>query len=314
MALHLKPVLIVAGPTASGKSSFALSCAEQLNGVVVNADSMQVYDGLHILTAHPSENEKAQFPHVLYGVLSPDESCSAARWCDMALAEIEKAHQAGQVPIVTGGTGFYIKSMTEGLSPIPEISDETRNATIAAFEEMGTEAFSKALATRDPDIAKRIDMQNRQRLIRAWEVLEATGKSLAYWQNLPKEGAPDDYHFVEVVLRPDREKLYARCDERFVWMVENGALDEVASFAEEINAGRVPENALLANALGFWELKEYLDGARTKEDAIEASQQRTRRYAKRQSTWFKNQISDDAIVLETIKDDSLAEIINRLQG
>lgn len=318
MSDAMQTVLIVAGPTASGKSSFALACAAACDGVIINADSMQVYDGLHMLTAQPSAEDFAQIPHELYSILAVGETCSAAKWSALALAQIEAAHHKGQTPILTGGTGFYLKAMTEGLSPIPQVPEAVRAETIALCQKMGRTAFAQALEEKDPEIMTRIDRRNPQRLMRAWEVFEATGKSLAAWQDLPKEGAPENLRFVEVVLNPAREKLYARCDKRFHWMVENGVLDEVTALSKAIASGDVAEDAGLTNALGFWDLKAYLEGETSLEDAIDAAQQLTRRYAKKQTTWFKNQMQN-ALVIENWGTEPNADkaavqaVLNRLQ-
>ena len=308
-----KTVLIVAGPTAGGKSALALACARKWNGTVINADSMQVYDGLPTLTAHPSMEEKQEIPHKLYGVLDAAEQCSAARWCDMARAEIATAHQQGRLPIITGGTGFYMKALTEGLSPIPEIPEKIRAQIRNDFAEMGKEAFAEELAKKDPEITTRIDMQNPQRMMRAMEVLTATGKSLAMWQDSEKQGGlGDDINVVTVVLLPERVYLYARCDKRFSWMLEHGALDEVQDFSERIKAGDVPEDAPLLQALGFTELRDYLAGNLTRAEAEELSCRKTRQYAKRQMTWFRNQLGD-ALFVDAPDMAAVEKIATRLQ-
>jgi len=306
-------VLIVAGPTAGGKSALALACARKWNGTVINADSMQVYDGLPTLTAHPSIEEKQEIPHRLYGVLGAAEQCTAADWRDMALAEIAAVHQQGGLPIITGGTGFYMKALTEGLSPIPHIPEDIRADVRRHFTALGREAFAKELAEKDPAIAARIDMQNPQRMMRAMEVLEATGKSLSHWQDLEKHGGlGDDVKIVTVVLLPERAYLYQRCDKRFAWMLEHGALDEVRDFSAEIAAGNVPKDAPLLQALGFAELRDYLAGDLTRQEAEELSCQKTRHYAKRQMTWFKNQIKE-ALFVDAPDAAAVEEIANRLQ-
>lgn len=307
-------VLIVAGPTAGGKSALALAAARRWNGTVINADSMQIYDGLPVLTAHPSAQEKAEIPHRLYGVLPPAEQCSAARWCDMAQAEIAAAHKAGRLPVVTGGTGFYIKALTEGLSPIPAVPEEIRRQVQADFAARGKEDFAKRLAAKDPVIAARIDMNNPQRMMRAMEVLEATGDSLAHWQDTAKQGGLDaDLRIVTVVLLPERARLYERCDKRFAWMLEQGALEEVRDFAARMDAGDIPEDAPLTQALGFAELRRYLAGDLTRGEAEELSCRITRRYAKRQTTWFKNQLKA-ALFVDAPDATALEKIASRLQA
>ncbi len=285
-------VLVIGGPTASGKSGLALSAALKHDGVIINADSMQMYDGLGILTAQPSSADKAAAPHVLYGQLAPDDICSAARYAKLALAEIDEALAAGKLPIVTGGTGFYLKSLLKGLSPIPSVPDDIRVALIKRQQEIGTAALFAEFAGKDPDTASKIDRDNPQRIVRAYEVLIATGKGLSYWQSLPPEPPPAHLEFITATLLPQRATLYAQCDSRFGQMLAAGALDEVREFQKTAT----PEMPLV-KALGYAELASHLAGNITLTDAITLAQNATRQYAKRQVTWFRHQIAAD-IVLE----------------
>ena len=303
-------VIVIAGATASGKSAVALYLAKKMGGVVINADSVQLYDGLHMLTAHPSKEEQSQAPHKLYGVLPADsaDTCSAAKWRDMALLEIDSAIAMGMVPIIVGGSGFYIKSLIEGLSPIPEVPKEIRQKVTLMLDEMGREELAEYLANRDKEIINRIDINNPARVMRALEVLEATGKSLSYWQDMPKENVREDLNFIEIVIRPDREILYERCNLRFEFMVKNGALEEVEEFLSMIDSGIVAEDSPLTRALGFWELADYISGNCSLEEAIAEAQKVTRNYAKRQTTWFKNQIKEP-ILLNSIDEANLENIL-----
>lgn len=285
-----KTIYIIGGPTASGKSAHALRLADKHDGVIINADSMQVYDGLHTLTAHPSEEDKAAHPHLMYGALHPNAPCSAGNWREMVEPIITKTLADGKAPIIVGGSGLYINSLLYGLSPIIDIPDEIRQATNAKQAEMGNPAFHAALAQRDPVMAARLDPFNKARLIRAWEVLEATGKSLSEFQNLPLIAPPDDWQFDITLVMPQREVLYDRCNTRFEWMLDNGALDEVTAFNKQIKNGDISERALLRNALGVKPLTAYLRGDIALAEAKKLSQGETRRYAKRQDTWFRNQI------------------------
>jgi tRNA dimethylallyltransferase len=285
------PVLVIGGPTASGKSGLALAAAAALSGVVINGDAMQVYDGLPLLTAQPAAADVTLAPHRLYGVLPPTEVCSAARWRDMALAEIEKALAENKFPIIVGGTGFYLKTLLKGISPIPDIPHEFRHRISLLQKEMGNPRFHAELAKRDPVMASRLHPFNTQRLIRAWEVLEATGKSLAEWQALPPVPPPANLRFLMVTLLPPREKLYAACNGRFAQMLDHGALEEAKKFKEQ----NLPD-AALSKALGYPELAAHLDGRTTLEEAITAAQQSTRHYAKRQVTWFRHQIKADHLL------------------
>lgn len=291
MTKQSKRIVLIYGPTASGKSATALDIAEKENGVIINADSMQVYDALHVLTAQPSQEEQEQAPHRLYAVLDPAEKCSAARWREMVLAEIEDAFANNQTPVICGGTGFYIKSLIEGLSPIPDVPDEIRQMAMEIQSELGNPAFHGALTKKDPAMAKKLNPHDTQRLIRAWEVFHATGKSLAYWQSLPKEGPPEDWTFEHHFINPDRDLLRQRINDRFDMMIEAGVLDEVKTLAAKIENGEVPHDAGIIIAHGFRPLRAYLHGECELEDAIEQSKLETRQYAKRQRTWLRNQFS-----------------------
>ncbi len=281
-----RPVVFVGGPTASGKSGLALDLAEALDGVVINADSMQVYRDLSVVTARPGPDDLARAPHRLYGVIDGAERCSAARWREMAIAEIAAAHRDARLPVVTGGTGFYFRALTDGLSDIPDVPEAVKAEALAMHAELGGAAFHAALAERDPVMAARLSPGDSQRLVRAWEVLEATGRSLADWQAEPVSGPPPALRFLTLVLMPPREPLYAACDRRFVAMMEGGAVDEVRALL----ARRLDPGLPVMKVLGVPEIARFLAGEIDRDAAIAQAQQATRRYAKRQMTWFRNQV------------------------
>lgn len=283
---------IVVGPTASGKSAFALEKARQTNGTIINADSMQIYDALHVLTAQPPEKDLRAAPHRLYSVLKPHERCTPQRWRDMAEHEIRQALESGSAPIIVGGTGLYIKALTEGFSPIPDVPDDVRAAAVQTQKELGNPAFHSALAEFDPDMAARLNPNDTQRLIRAWEVFKATGRSLAYWQSLPPSGAPEGLDFRILFVNPERALLHERCNARFDHMIDHGILDEVKALDGLIEAGEVAPDAPVTNALGFTPLQNYLHGGESLESAIEKAKAQTRQYAKRQITWFRHQLPE----------------------
>ncbi len=283
-------VIVIAGPTASGKSGKALEIALENDGVIINADSMQIYDALPVLTACPGGDDLAAAPHRLYRFLHPSGNCTAAIWRTLALEEIEAALSAGKQPIVTGGTGFYIKTLIEGLSPVPEIPQEVRAKTLMLHEELGSPAFHEALAERDPEMARRLHTNDTQRLTRAWEVLEATGKSLAVWQDLPKEGPPGHLEFSVIKIVPERKTLHEKINRRFDEMIDKGALDDVRDLMDMVDAGEVSEDAQITNALGYRQLAAFLNRELTLEDAIEKAKAETRQYAKRQITWLRSQV------------------------
>lgn len=288
-----QPVLIIGGPTASGKSGLALAAADALNGTIINADSMQLYDGLHLLTAQPPADDRARAPHRLYAALAPDDICTAARWRDMALQEIRTAQATGRLPIIAGGTGFYIKTLLDGISPIPDVPAEYREKAAALQKELGNPGFHEALKKRDPATAANLDPFNTQRNVRAWEVLDATGRGLAEWQAAPREKPPADLRFLTVTLMPPREVLYTACDTRFSAMLAAGALDEARTFHDKTR-GRT--DIPLAKALGYPELVAHLSGAISLDEARQQAELSTRHYAKRQVTWFRHQIAADLVL------------------
>lgn len=281
---------IIAGPTASGKSARAIELAEECDGVIINCDSMQIYDGLQTLTAQPPEEDHARVPHKLYSHLHPNEACSAGNWREIVEPLIHEIIADGKTPIIVGGSGLYIRALTDGLSPMPDVPQEVRDAAVAKQEELGNPAFHAELEKRDPKMASRFHPYHTARLVRAWEVLEATGKSLAEWQKLTRLAPPDDWQFEIEVIIHDRPIQHQRCNDRFVWMMENGIIDEVEAFRARIDNGEVRENVTLVNALGYKELLSYIKGESDKETAIDRAQARTRQYAKQQVTWFRNQI------------------------
>ncbi len=288
----LQPVLIVAGPTASGKSALALDLAEAFDGVVINADSMQVYKELRVLSARPDDSEIARAPHRLYGVLSGREACSAGKWRDMAMAEIAECHANGKLPIITGGTGMYLNALTEGIAPIPDIPAGIREQVTADLEKTGHQAFFDDFAKRDPDTAASLDPSNTQRLIRAAEVLAGTGRGLAAWHREPMAMPPAGMMFKKFCYMPPRDILYDRCNRRFDLMIEQGAIEEVRGLLAE----NLPETAPVMKAVGVREIAAYLAGKIDLESAKEKSQRETRRYAKRQLTWFRHQMRDKEII------------------
>jgi len=255
--------------------------------VIINADSMQVYRELSVLTARPGAADQARAPHRLYGILSGAERCSAGRWRALAVAEIEACHAANQVPIVVGGTGLYLRALEKGLAEVPEIPATARAAAEAMHSELGGAAFHAALAARDPAMAARLRPSDRQRLVRAWEVLEATGRSLADWQDDGAAASP--YRFCTIVCSPPRDALYAACDARVITMIDTGALAEVQALV-----GLNLDPALpVMKALGVAALGRYLAEEVSLDAAITATQQQTRNYAKRQMTWLRTQLLPD---------------------
>jgi tRNA dimethylallyltransferase len=282
-------MILVAGPTASGKSALALDLARKIRGAIINADAMQIYEGLPVLTAQPSESERQEIPHELYGALNPAEASSAGVWLALAKDAIAKAIAGGRTPILAGGTGLYFRALLGGLADIPPIPDEARAEAARFYDEAGEEKFRKALAKLDPDSATRLAKNDRQRLIRAYEVARHTGKTLGEWHRRMTENrgqkTESGYIFEPHLLLPSREELYAACDRRFLSMIERGAVEEVKSFLKRGLGPALPA----MKTIGVREIAAHLNGEVTLANAIAKAQQATRNYAKRQMTWFRNQ-------------------------
>jgi tRNA dimethylallyltransferase len=280
-------VWLIAGPTASGKSALALRLAEALGGEVVNADSMQLYRDLRRLTARPSAADERCAPHHLYGVADAAEAWSVGRWLRAAEAVIADICERGRVPIVVGGTGLYFRALTRGLADAPPIPQAARATAAALWTAGGEAAVREVLARGDPEGAARIERGDRQRLLRALEVLTATGRPLSAWQGATRPSlAPGRWR--GVVLEPDRAVLYARCDARLRAMVEAGAVEEARALLHR----RLDPDLPAMKAVGVREFGRHLAGEASLDEALAAAQQATRNYAKRQLTWFRNQTPD----------------------
>jgi tRNA dimethylallyltransferase len=281
------PVTLIAGPTASGKSALALSLAERTGGEIVNPDAIQLYRDLRVLSARPSAEEEARAPHHLFGVADAADGWSAGRWLTAAAAAIESIVERGRPAIVVGGTGLYFRALTHGLADIPAVPAEVRLRTREAFDSLGETEFRARLAEVDPAAAARIAPGDRQRLLRAAEVASASGRSLSAWQaDTAPTLAPGSW--AAVVIEPPRAELYARCDARLGDMVERGALAEVAALTAR---GLDPELPAM-KAVGLREIAAHLAGDLDLETALDRARRETRRYAKRQFTWFRNQTPD----------------------
>lgn len=282
----IEAVLVIAGPTASGKSALALDLARRLDGVVINADSLQVYRELEILTARPGPAALAAAPHRLYGVLGADQRCSVGYWLELAQGEIRAALATGRTPIVVGGTGLYLQALTHGLAPVPRIPQAARQAVAARLTGAGLAELYRELAERDPAMAARLRPSDPQRIVRALEVLDATGRSLAAWQQAatvpPEFGVP----LAGCILELPRAELYRRCDARFGAMLAAGALREAAALAALGLSPGLPAT----RALGLRPLQCHLAGTASLAEAVATAQQETRRYAKRQLTWFRKRM------------------------
>lgn len=281
--------VLIAGATASGKSALAMEMAERLGGAVVNADSMQVYRDLSVLTARPTPADEARVPHRLYGHVGAGEAYSVARWRDEAAREIAALEAAGLVPIVTGGTGLYFRSLLQGLSAVPEIPADIRRHWRERTVAEGAAAMHRILAERDPAAAARLRPSDAQRIARALEVVDATGRSIAAWQadaTLPPVLDPATTR--RLVIEIDRAELHRRIDARFVAMVERGGGEEAIALAD---LGLDPALPAM-RAIGVRPLIAARRGEVDLDEAIRRGQAESRQYAKRQETWFRNQMPD----------------------
>ena len=275
------PPILIAGPTASGKSALALELAERLDGTVINADSMQVYRDLRILTARPTPEDEARAPHLLYGSVPAARAYSVGSFVTDAASAIAEVRAAGRRPILVGGTGLYFKALLEGLSPIPPIGADVRERWREAAGRLGAAGLHRLLSDRDPLMAARLGATDTQRLTRALEVMDATGRSLAEWQREPGTPLLDAARTPRLLVCPDRTTLHARADARFERMIAEGALDEV----RHLHVLGIDENLPVMRAIGVRPLSAVLAGTRDIASAVEDAKAETRQYIKRQQTW-----------------------------
>jgi tRNA dimethylallyltransferase len=295
------PVALIAGPTASGKTALALHLARTRDVTIINADSAQVYAALPILSAQPTAQEMADVPHRLFGTLDGTTACSAAAWAADAKAEIAAAHAAERLPVLVGGTGLYLRTLLQGIAPIPEIDSDIR----ANVRALSTADANFALAKADPLAAAGLGPNDDSRIKRALEVVRSTGMSILEWRKRMEGGIGDYIALRPVLLLPPRDWLHMRCDRRFEAMMESGAVDEVAALL----ARDLPCDAPVMRAIGVPEIAAMLACDISREEAIARGQAATRQYAKRQYTWFRNQSPADWPRLEkAINDSIIAEI------
>ncbi len=287
---RLASLLLIAGPTASGKSGLAIAAAKTIKEcgkqpVIINADASQVYADLDIVSARPSTAEMEDIPHRLFGYRDGATACSAADWAKDAKQQIKTAIAAGSYPILVGGTGLYISTLLDGIAPIPDIDPDLR-ARIRQMEQ--TRAYAQLQET-DPSIATKLNPNDKSRVQRALEVVLQTGQSIAIWRNKREGGIAKHINLHPHILLPEREWLYARCNQRFVEMLDQGAIREV----ETLLSRDLPMDLPVMRAIGVAEISSFLRGQCSYDEMVEAGQMATRRYAKRQYTWLRNQPPQD---------------------
>ena len=301
------PPILIAGPTASGKSQLGLAIAERVGGLIINADSMQVYQELRVLTARPDADDEARAPHRLYGHVSGYEAYSVARWVADTEVALREAAAAGKRAIIVGGTGLYFKALLEGLSPIPAIPADIRARWREEAAKVSAVALHDQLTTYDPAMAARIEPSDRQRVTRALEVFDATGVSLDTWQKTPGRSILAGVEPVRLEMSVLRADLHARCDARFDAMIAGGALDEVAAL---LQLGIDPDYPVM-RALGVRPLADHLAGKLSLATAVDQAKAETRQYVKRQETWLtRNMVSWKAVVLN--ENDDIGDRIDHL--
>ena len=286
MILKKQLIVIIGGPTASGKSKLALDLALSFGGSVINADSMQIYREMKILTARPTETEEKRVKHRLYGIISVKDRCSAGRWCALALSAIADSQMDNQLPIVVGGTGLYLKALIDGLPPIPPISDEIRDKSVALYKDYGAEKFYQYLQKRDPEGMLKLTPSNTQRILRAYQVIESTGRSLSDWQSMQRQSTGFKGEIKTFILNPPRDLLYESCNMRAIKIASNGGIQE----AKNLISLNLDPTLPAMKAIGVPEFAAYLNGESDSKQATDRLCVATRRYAKRQITWFRHQI------------------------
>jgi tRNA dimethylallyltransferase len=285
-------ILVITGATASGKSALAMDIAQKQNGVILNADSMQIYHDLRIITARPTEADEAATEHRLYGIMDGAQHCTVARWIELVSKEIKDCFACGRLPILVGGTGMYLKSLMDGIAQIPEIHPEIRKALRERAAEEGIAPLYAWLCDVDLISAAKLKPNDAQRILRAAEVYEQTGTPLSSWLAMPPARAfPNATFHVQGVVR-DRAEQYARINARFMLMMEDNALGEIRA----LHARKLSPELPIMRTLGVPELIAHLEGEMTLEDAITKGQQKTRNYAKRQGTWLRHQFPNAEII------------------
>ena len=280
MLQHKSKIIVISGATASGKSRVAIEVAKVFNGAIINADALQIYRDLPILSAQPTAENLIEVEHFLYGILPANEKISVGIWLKMVAEIVKKIQQENKIPIIVGGNGMYISRLINGISEIPEIDEKFRLQAQNLYTEIGHQKFQENFGN-----TKIID---KQKLLRACEVFLQTGKKIEFFQQQPPKKALENQQFIHLNLNPPRQEIYQNCNERFAKMLENNVLNEVKNYIKNINDLSSP----MVNTLGFKEILEFLNNKITLDEMRSLASQKTRNYAKRQLTWFRHQFDD----------------------
>ncbi len=309
------PIIVIAGPTASGKTGLGIELAKKQKSIIINADSMQVYKSIPILAATPTAEEQKEVPHKLYGIYEADNRGNVVDWLTLCRKEIDAARNSGNIPIIIGGTGMYIDALINGLSPIPETPQEIREEVSKIYEEKGLSYLYEIITSTDAQTAERLSPNDSTRIRRAVEIWFHTKKTLSYWHNIPTKTFYPKEDFLTIYIKPKREELDKRLRIRFDKMIEQGALEEV----KQLLTYHLSDSLPAMRALGVQELKKYIENECSLNEAIELGKLHTRQYAKRQSTWFNNRFQADYIYeecfgLDSKKDSNfITELVDNLQ-
>lgn len=292
---HNSPIIIIAGPTASGKSSFAIHLAKLINGSIINFDSMQVYKDLEILTARPSKDDLDTVPHKLYGIIPGNVRCTAVYWRNLALKEINVVQKLGRVPIFVGGTGLYIKTLIDGISDVPKSIPKYKRKAEGLLKDIGIQNFYNMVKSKDPDIVKNISLNDQQRLLRAYTVWLQTNIPLSEWHKKESFNKKKNNIYLKIRITPDRKILRENIKKRFISMINLGVIDEIKSL-KKFNS-TLP----IMKAHGLREIISYIEGKKQIDEVINETINQINQYAKRQDTWFKNKYSSDYDILDANK-------------
>lgn len=290
-----KKIIVISGTTASGKSNLAINLAKSINGIIINADSMQIYDGLPILSAQPTKEDKHIVEHKLYGILKPHESNTVYKWLELAREVIDNT---SKIPIVVGGTGMYISRFIDGIKFLPESDKNIREYANNLYDEIGWDEFYKIVEKIDKESVVSIKKNDKHRAVKIYEIYKISGEKLSYFESLPNEKLYNNIYHININL--DREILYKRCEDRFKIMLEEiNVIDEVRNF---LNTNSIKDEYSITKTIGFKEIRDYLDNKISYDDMVYLSIKSTRNYAKRQYTWFKNQFKNKNFVVNDFGD------------
>ena len=284
-------IVVISGPTASGKTAYSINFAKENNGIIINADSMQIYEGLPILSAQPTIEEQDGIEHLLFSYLEPSNNCNVGLWLKLVKEKIDYCFSKGKTPIIVGGTGMYISKLIDGISQIPEVPQEIRNKVLNLYNEIGYDGcYEKALKI-DAEYTKKLNPNDKQRLLRLLEIFEITGKSISYFQKLGNKKLFEREKFFHININPQRDVLYQRCELRFKKMIlEDGGLQEIENFTNKHkNVIQQPENYSITKTIGLLDGVRYLNKETTLDEFLNNSIKLTKNYAKRQYTWFNHQ-------------------------